>query len=174
MVKRSALALLVGAALSIPSAARAQPAERPRPNPYDRGRISLGFSAGTQSSLVGDDRHIYVGGGVGYFVLPGLEVAGQGIYLFGADPSVAMLSPQLRYVFYQIPWSIKPYVGGFHTHWFIGDGFADIDTLGARAGAVTVSGGLLIGLGVAYEVVVSDCSGDCDLVYPELTLAVAF
>lgn len=156
----------------------AQPETQPpplKPTPFDRGRFSLGFAAGTQSSF-GEpgERHIYVGGGFGYYLLPGLEAGLSGIVLFGADPSVAMLSPSVRLVWFQVPGRIKPYIGGFHTHWFIGDGFDDIDTLGGRAGLVTASGSLVIGLGAAYEVVVSECDGDCSAVYPELTFAVAF
>lgn len=164
--------------------AQAQPAAQPdpetqppplKPTPFDRGRFSLGFAAGTQSSF-GEptERHIYVGGGFGYYLLPGLEAGLSGIVLFGADPGVAMLSPNVRLVLFQVPGRIKPYVGGFHTHWFIGDGFDDVDTLGGRVGLVTVSGSLVIGLGAAYEVVVSECDGDCSTIYPELTFAVAF
>lgn len=169
-------------ALAVP--ARAEPVTQPtpetqprppKPTPFDRGRFSLGFAAGTQSSFVNpDERHIYVGGGFGYYVLPGLEAGLSGIVLFGADPGVAMLSPSVRMVFYQVPGSIKPYLGGFHTHWLIGGGISDVDTVGGRVGLVTTSGSLVIGLGAAYEVVVSECDGDCSAVYPELTFSVAF
>ena len=150
-------------------AARAQPTDEPPPrSPFDRGRMTLGFGAGSQQS--GGDRHIYVAGGFGYFVLPGLELGASGLYLFGANEGG--LGPRVRYVFHQVPSTLKPYVGVFHTHWFVDD---DFDTGGARAGVIALTGGLLIGAGVAYETVIQDCSGDgCSLWYPELTLAVAF
>lgn len=177
MGSAAAATIAIGAALAMSTPAAADPGgDGSERSPFAAGRITLGFAAGSQSSVVAsdDDAHIYVGGGLGYFVLPGLELGASGIKLFGADPSVAMLSPRVRYVFHQVPSSFKPYLGAFLTHWFLGDPFDDVDTLGARGGVITTSGRLLIGAGVAYEAVITECDGDCDLIYPELTFAVAF
>jgi hypothetical protein len=169
-----ALALLAGATGA--ARAQAQPTaaeEKPEPTPYDRGRISLGFAAGSQSGIDPNERHFFLGGGVGYYVLPGLQLGVQGIKLFGATPSIAMLSPNIRYVFVQVPGSIKPFVGAFHMHWFIGDAFDDVDTAGARSGVVIARGSLVIALGLAYERVVSECTGDCAEVYPEIGFGIS-
>lgn len=166
-MRRQLSVCAVALALGLATSAHAQEPEGPPPGPYDRGRLSLGFGAGSQRS--GGDSHIYVAGGVGYFVAAGLELGASGLYLFGANEGG--LGPRVRYVFHQTPGPIKPYLGVFHTHWFVAD---DFDTAGVRAGVITLTGGLLIGLGVAYEAVITECSGDdCDLWYPELSFAVA-
>jgi len=173
-----ALAAAVTCATGWAAAARAQPApgEAPPPRgPFDRGRMSLGLTAGSTTTYGSpNDRHIFAGGGLGYFVLPGLELSLAGLVVFSADPAEGLLSPAVRYVVYQMPGGLKPYVGGFYNHWFVGNAIADVDSLGGRAGLITRTGNLLIGFGVAYETVVSDCSGDCSLIYPELTLGLAF
>lgn len=147
------------------------PAPPPRaPTPFDRGRISLGFGFSTQRSY--DQRYYVLGGGFGYYVLRGLEPSVQAVHWFGGEPTVTKLSPALRYVFVGAPVSLKPYVGAFYSHWFLsGDGL-DLDTVGGRAGLVSYgSGGLVIGLGVVYERVVSDCTEECDEIYPDITLS---
>ena len=74
-----------------------------------------------------------------------------------------------------MPGSIKPYVGGFFMRWIIGDDLPDVSTAGGRAGIVSFgSSGWVLGLGVVYERVVSTCSGDCDDVYPDVTISVSF
>ena len=69
-----------------------------------------------------------------------------------------------------------PYVGAFYNHWFIGDGIADVDSVGGRVGLVYVSGQFVLGLGVVYEKLVSKCDSsvmDCSSVYPDFTLSLA-
>lgn len=149
------------------------PAEPPRtPTPFDRGRISLGFGFSTQRSY--DQRYYVLGGGFGYYVLRGLEPSVQAVHWFGGEPTVTKLSPALRYVFVGAPVSLKPYVGAFYSHWFLsGDGAGpDLDTVGGRAGLVSYgSGGLVIGLGIVYERVISECTEECDEIYPDITLS---
>ena len=67
-----------------------------------------------------------------------------------------------------------PYVAVFYTHWFVGDAYGDVDALGTRGGLLYVSGSTALGLGVAYEHLVSECTMDCSSVYPDITISIAF
>ena len=62
----------------------------------------------------------------------------------------------------------------FYNHWFVGAPFSDSDTAGTRAGVLYLSGGLsggvIAGIGVVYEHVLSTCTQTCDQVYPDVTL----
>jgi hypothetical protein len=147
-------------------------ADADRRTPFDRGRFSLSAGAGTTSAF--GERHIAIGGSVGYFVLDGLALGLALQHQFG-DPSISLVSPELRYVAQPLVGRspVVPYVGVFYSHWFVGEPFLDIDAVGTRGGLLYVSGRLILGLGVAYERVVSECTMDCDLIYPDLTLAIA-
>ena len=149
--------------------------EPPPPTPFDRGKFSLGIAGGTQSSL--GYRYFALGGGVGYFVLDGVEVSLGGQYQIALNdgPTVGKLTPALRYVAQPLVgrWPVIPYVGAFYSHLFIGDGISDVDSVGGRAGFIYVSGKLLLGLGVAYERIVSECVMDCSAIYPDLAIALS-
>lgn len=149
--------------------------EPPRPpTPFDRGKFNLGGGAGTQNNL--GFRYFVVGLGVGYFVLDGVEVGLSGLHQFGDGPSISQLSPSLRYVAQPLVGRspIIPYAGVFYRHWFIGSELDDVDTLGARAGLLYVSGQLVLGLGVVVERTISTCDEDCVAVYPDFTISLAF
>lgn len=141
--------------------------------PFDQGKFSLGLYGGSQSML--GERYFGIGGGLGYFVLDGLEVGLGGQVLFGDGPNIGRITPSLRYVAQPLVRSspVVPYVGVFGNHWFIGDGLPDVDTLGGRVGLIYVSGKVLLGLGVAYERIVSECVTDCSSVYPDFTIALS-
>jgi hypothetical protein len=143
------------------------------PTPFDQGRVAISAGGSTTSSL--GHQYIVIGGSVGYFVLDGVEVALHGLYQFGATPSATEVSPELRYVAQPLvgKWPIIPYAGAFYNHWFISDGFADVDSVGGRAGGLLVSGKVILGLGVVYEHIVSKCTMDCDSTYPDITIALS-
>lgn len=148
--------------------------EPPSPEtPFDRGKFSLGVYGGSQSML--GERYFGLGAAVGYFVLDGVELGLGSQFLFGDGPNIGRLTPSLRYVAQPLVARspVVPYVGVFYNHWFIGDGVADVDTAGARGGLIYVSGKLLLGLGVAYERIVSECVTDCSSVYPDFTIALS-
>jgi len=160
---------------SQPAPAPLQVAPTPPPSPFDQHRIRLGLGAGGGS--YDGNTYFALELGAGYFVLRGLEIGLDLTQWFGTDPNVTQLSPQVRYVFYQLLRAIPvaPYVGGFYRHWFFWEGRSDFDTLGARAGAILGFGGhAYLGFGGAYERVVSRCDNGCDTFYPELTLALVF
>ena len=159
---------------------QAEPPEAPAPpikTPFDRGRVGLSLGGGSQSNGVSHD--FVVGGGVGYFVLDGAELGLSALHQFGDGPSVSKVAPSLRYIAQPlVGWSpIIPYVGVFYNHWFISDDLADVDTIGTRAGALYVSGSIILGLGVVYERIVSACASsptmDCSSVYPDFTISLA-
>lgn len=159
--------------LAAPGAPSAAPAPPPR-TPFDRGRFGLGGGAGEQTNF--DKQYIWVGASVGYFVLDGVELGLSGLYEFGNDPTISELSPSLRYVAQPLvgKWPVVPYVGGFYSHWFIGGGNSDLDSVGARAGFVLISGQVLLGLGAVYEhQLESPCASGCDSVYPDVSIGVA-
>jgi hypothetical protein len=148
------------------------PPPRP-PTPFDRGKVGLSIGGGSQTSL--GHRYFAIGGGVGYFVLDGVELGLAGLHQFGDGPSISKLTPSLRYIAQPLVgrWPLIPYVGGFYNHWFIGDDIDDVDTVGTRGGLVFISGQLVLGVGVVYEHIVSTCSDDCDAIYPDFTISLA-
>lgn len=149
--------------------------EPDRPTPFDRGRWGFSAALGTQTAF--GHSYFSAGAGVGYFVLDGLEIGLFGVHEFGDDPSISELSPSVQYIAQPLAnsWPVIPYAAGFYNHWFLGSGFSDLDTVGARGGIVRLQGRAIVGLGVAYEHIVSStCRTDCDLVYPDITLGFTF
>jgi hypothetical protein len=141
--------------------------------PFDRGRVAL--SAGASSQTLFGSTYIEIGAGVGYYVLDGLAIGLSGIYEFGNGPSIAQVSPSLRYVAQPLvgKWPIVPYIGTFYKHWFIGGDYADEDTVGGSIGFMYVSGNVLLGLGLAVETEISACTMSCTWEYPDLTFSLA-
>lgn len=87
-------------AVLVLAAAPAYADEPPRQTPFDQGRISLSAGGGTTSTL--GHQYVVMGGGVGYYVLDGVELSLHGLYEFGDGPSISLLSPQLGVVYEQI------------------------------------------------------------------------
>jgi hypothetical protein len=156
--------------LAAGSAARADDAPE---TPFDQGKIAIGIYGGTQSSL--GFRYYAIGGALGYYVLDGVEVSGGTLFQFGDGPNILRLTPSVRYVAQPLVGHspLIPYVGVFYNHWFIGDSYSDVDAVGGRTGLLYVSGRAILGLGVAYERVVSECVTDCSSVYPDFTISVS-
>jgi hypothetical protein len=146
------------------------------PGPFAAGSPRLSVTAGTAWSA--HDTYIVLGVGVGYFFINGLEVGLDYEAWVAASPALQRLSPEIRYVFYFVP-TVKPYVGGFYRHTFVGSGFPDYDTLGLRGGIYIAPPRSHVygGGGLVYEHVL-DCGplviADCDTVYPELFLGFTF
>ena len=139
---------------------------------FTKGSTSLGVVAGSGS--FGNENYLILGVGVGYYVLPGLEIGIDLQHWFSGDPSITKLSPQIRYVFTQ-PKVIKPYVGAFYRRTFI-ESLEDADSFGYRAGAFfSAKGGVYIGGGIVYEEY-KDCGRfvECSNTYPEIIFMVSF
>jgi hypothetical protein len=171
-----ALVVLCVLASIVASVAHADPAEDEAPRrrtPFDQGRFGFSAGAGTQSAF--GERYFGISAGATYFVLDGVGVGLGGEFQWGDGPNIARLTPELRYVAQPLvgKWPLVPYTGVFYSHWFIGDMVQDQDAVGARGGLLYVSGSIVLGLGIAFERIVSECTDDCSAVYPDLTIAVA-
>lgn len=157
-----------------PAAAPAPPREhiadapRERPGPYPQGKIRLGLGGGLLS--FGSSNNFGFALSFGVFVIDNVEVGADGAVQFGDEPFAAYLGPTAR-VLFPFNEAVHPYVGGFYRHWFLTEGLDDFDTLGARAGVVVRTGRVFFGIGLVYEVVVSECDGDCSDLYPELGIS---
>lgn len=168
MVRSGWVAALVVLALPVPALADGPP------TPFDQGRVSVHLAVTEQSAF--DTNRFGLGAGVGYFVLDGLELGAFGLHMFGSGPGLDEVSPSIRYTAQPLvgSWPVIPYVGAFYNHWFVGDGLADVDAIGGRAGVMHLRGPLIVGLGIAYEHTVSTCSSSCDTVYPDVTFGFTF
>lgn len=159
------------------------PLEASEPTPKPRRLDSLPFQQGAvgvtltvASAFMGDNEYLILGGGLGYYIADGLEVALDGSVWIFDSPTVGTLTPQLEYVLHPIP-VVKPYIGGFVRHYIVGDGFDDFQSAGGRAGVYIVpSNGAYFGFGGIYEHQL-DCERrviPCDHWYPEMRIAVSF
>jgi len=165
-LRRTLVAIAVAVALSAPAMAFAGN------GPVDQGKMSVGF--GVYTTLSFNNQYVVVSGSVGYFLIRGLEAALQGSYWIGPPPAIGEVSPRLTYYLWMVP-VIHPYVGPFYRHLFIGQNNPDVDSIGGRAGIVFVGGGrVLVGLGAAYERIVSACTKDCTSIYPEISFSITF
>ena len=147
--------------------------EPKRRTPFDQGRFGLSAGGGTTSAF--GVRYFAIGAGASYFVLDGVAVGLGTQVQWGEGPTIFRTTPELRYVAQPLVgrFPLIPYVAGFYTHWFIGDRVDDVDAVGTRGGLLYVSGSVILGLGVAYEHLVSDCVMDCSAVYPDITVSIA-
>jgi hypothetical protein len=162
---------VIGLVMLVASTALAQDSQSPA-SPWDRGRFGISLAAGSQQ--VGDESYVVIGVGARYFVVEGLSVGLFGAQWFGGQPSVTEVRPTLTYVFTRVPIAVKPYVGGFYNHWFVGDGFDDVDSVGGTVGLSWFQNPLVLSLGVAVERLISECADECTEIYPQFGLALAF
>ena len=161
------LAALLTLATALPVEARGADA-----GPFAEGSVRGSLQAGSGGAF--GNRYLVVGAGLGYYVFDGLEVGLEVDVWFGQEPTITRLTPQTRYVLYFVP-VLKPYVGAFYSHWFVGGGRDDADTAGGRVGAFWVSGGgSYFGGGVVHEVILSECTVDCSDTYPEISVSISF
>ena len=152
----------------------------PQPGPFARGRSRFSLSGGSVGQF--GNSYIVIGGGYGYFIANGLELGLDVAFYFGDDPSITTVSPNVRYVIWQLG-AVKPYLGAFAQRQFMGEyrgiDLDDIDSVGARGGVMVATGNSFFTGGVAYAKVL-DCGGndqielDCERVYPEFGFGLSF
>ena len=144
----------------------------PDPGPFKKGKVRVGFYAGAGNTL--SQTYVIIGGGLGYYILNGLEA---GVDVEGwvlQDPTFWKVTPQVRYVFWQLN-PIRPYVGAFWRKTFAGGDYSDFNSYGARGGVAYRKGGSYVALGVVYEKY-DDYTGlgDDYTVYPEIAFWLSF
>ncbi len=116
---------------------------------------------------------VSLGAGVGYFVYGGLLPTLDLGFAFGSGPSVFMVKPGLDW-FLPVKGGIVPFVGGYYAHWFVSGGYLPQDAWGARAGLSFASvGPATFLLGVAYEKVFTNCTGNCAYWVPQVAAGFA-
>ncbi len=152
------------------------PKKGPDAGPFKKGKVRVGFYVGAGSTY--NQTYLILGGGLGYYLLNGLEA---GVDLEGwllQDPIFWKVTPQVRYVVWKMN-PIKPYVGAFWRKTFVtGDNplqIPDYDSYGGRLGIAYRSGGKYLALGAVYEKFNDDVfSGDTDTWYPEIAFWISF
>jgi hypothetical protein len=92
-------------------------------------------------------------------IAPNVELG----YAFASSPSLWTVRPGVTW-YMPVP-VIRPYVGTYYTHWFVGGGLQDQNGIGGRAG---LSLGHVISLGVTYDHAL-DCNHDCDIWSPQIS-----
>ena len=137
---------------------------------FDEGSLTGKLAIGNGRFF--NEDYFIIGGGIGYYLVDGLELGLDLDFWTGGDPSIYEVTPRITYV-YDNPSHVKPYVGAFYNRTFI-DGFEDSDALGYRAGMYLPSGNrLLIGVGIVYTEL-QDCTdtvfNDCSDSYTELSV----
>jgi hypothetical protein len=140
---------------------------------FSQGRSRFSLNGGSTGNF--GNQYIFIGAGYGYFIADGLEIGLDGSYFFGDDPSIGVLSPNTRYIFWQLD-AITPYVGAFFERQFLGEyqgtDLDDIDSVGARGGIVYTAGRTFMTAGIAYAKVL-DCEEntqvqlECERIIPE-------
>ena len=142
--------------------------------PFAKGSKRLSILVGTAST--GSDTYFILGGGLGFFVVNGLELGLDYEAWLGGDPFIHRLSPGVKYVLGFVP-TIKPYVGIFYRRTMIAD-YDDFSQWGGRVGAffAPARAKLFVGGGAVYERLF-DCSDssvvDCDSWYPEVMVGIS-
>ena len=117
--------------------------------------------------------YVNIGAGVGYVVYAGLLPTFDVSWSFGASPTILMLKPGLDW-FLPLPGRIRPYVGAYYAHWFVGNGYADQDAWGVRGGfSFAQVGPAVLLLGIAYERVFTNCWGTCSYWVPQIAAGFA-
>ena len=141
---------------------------------FSKGRKHFAIYGGTGYAF--NDDYLVLGISGRYYFTNGFS-AGLAVETWtGGDPGITKLTPEVSYVFYQVP-TVKPYIGAFYRRTYI-DNLPDLESTGARAGVMIASGSnLYIGIGGVYEKYI-DCNEtiyrSCDDTYPEISFTFAF
>ena len=143
---------------------------------FQRGRIEL-IAGGGYGSFNNSNYLILLLGG-GYYLRDGLSLGLTGEAWVGSQPQFYDVSPQIRYVFLDLPWRFKPYLGTFYRRTFYTHEFGPLDSAGGRTGLVfPLSPRAYLTGGAVYEHYFN-CNKNvytsCDEVYPEIGLEFGF
>jgi len=137
---------------------------------FDKGKTTASIAIGSGNFF--GENYLIIGGGVGYYLMNGVE-AGLDVDIWtGGEPSIYEVTPKLSYV-YDNPSRLKPYLGVFFNRTYI-ENQEDSDAIGYRAGVYMPTGNRAhIGIGFVYKEL-QDCTEtifyDCSDSYTEVSL----
>jgi len=139
---------------------------------FTKGNFRGSILAGSGRAF--NETYFVLGGGIGYYLINGLEPGLDIEAWFGSEPENYKVSPRIRYVYRLTP-AINPYVGGFYSRTFI-EGLDDLDSFGFRGGFFNKIGPrAYLGLGIVYENLLTceeSIYQSCSDVYPEVILSI--
>lgn len=144
-----------------PPAPAAAPAPAPQEPAQRKGRLYSWASIGTTFAY--GQTYGSANAGVGYLMLHGIAPNVEVGYAFGNTPTLWSLRPGVTW-YMPVP-VVRPYVGTYYTHWFVGSGFPDQDGIGGRAG---FSLGRVVTFGVTYDHMFG-CNQNCDAWTPQIS-----
>jgi hypothetical protein len=143
-----------------PPAPAAAPARAPEPA-QPRGRLYSWASVGTTFAY--GQTYGSANVGVGYLLRQGIAPNVEVGYAFGNNPTLWSLRPGVTW-YMPLP-VVRPFVGTYYTHWFVGSGLPDQDGIGGRAG---FSLGRVVTFGVTYDHMFG-CNQNCDAWTPQIS-----
>ena len=141
---------------------------------FEKGSSNIAITLGSGRAL--ERTYTVIGGRYGYYIADGFEFALSAEFWTDNDPDITKVSPEARYVWYDLS-PVKPYIGGFLSRTLY-DGLPDRNTYGVKGGVYfQVGSNAHVGVGLVYERLEScDAAtyGDCDQIYPEAAFSVRF
>lgn len=137
-----------------------------------KAHVSINGGYGTYN----DEDYFILGGGLGYYILNGLDLGVDGQAWLGSDPTLYQVSPKVTYTFYQSE-KFKPYIGAFYRRTFY-EGLKDLDSAGGRAGLATaLNEHSYLRVGAVYQKHF-DCNSaiydKCSEILPEFSISFSY
>ena len=147
--------------------------ERADPGPFAAGSPRVSIALGT-STGPGAIRY-EAGASAGYYLINGIELGLRVRASFGEGTNYQVAQPYALAVAYMTPIA-HPYIGPFYTHYFIGDGLPDVDSVGIRLGLFVnpPDTNIVMGGGAASEWILSECDTECHRWRPEISIGISF
>jgi len=156
------------------SAGPAEAAATAGPGLFGQGRVRFGVYGGVGNTL--NQNYVILGGGLGYYLVPGLEAGLDYEAWIASSPTIQKITPQLRYVFWKVG-AIKPYVGAFWRHTIVGSDWPDYDSWGGRGGLAYQSGRNYVAIGFVHEIFIENDDitfTNSSQTYPEIAFWFSF
>lgn len=144
------------------------------PGPFAQGKVRVGFYGGVGSTL--GNTYALLGAGAGYYLLDGLEAGLDYEAWVGNSPSIQKVTPQLRYVIWQMG-NFKPYGGLFYRRTYMGSDWPNYNSWGGRAGLAYQQGGNYVAIGFVHERYIDNDDvrfTDDSQTYPEIAFWLSF
>ena len=152
-------------------------ATQQEPGIFAKGRVR-GAVYGGAGSAWGSQSYLILGVGAGYYLVNGLEAGMDVEGWFLNTPQFYKLTPQVRYIFWQVP-RFKPYAGAFWRRTLVTDDNPDYSSWGGRLGIAfqRSNGRSFIAVGAVYERFIQNDDItflETDIWYPEVAFWISF